>query len=259
MILVFDIGNSNIVVGLFKEGKLVNKWRLLSDTQRTVDDYAVDLIELFLTKKIDCLHITGVIIASVVPVLDAKILEAVKKFTNCNILTVGQPDVKLDIDVEVKNKSEVGADRLINSIAGYRKYGGDLIIVDFGTATTFDLVGENGQYLGGAISPGINLSLKALYDMTAKLPKISVKKQDNVIGKNTVEAMTSGVYFGYISLIEGMIDKIEKEYGRKTTRIITGGIAQIFKDSLSDIIHHHEVDLTLEGLQMAYLDNLNNQ
>lgn len=255
MILTFDIGNTNIVIGLFKEKKLIHKWRVLSDGNKTEDDYAVDLVELFLTNKIDCLEVGGAIIASVVPMLTSKISDAVKKFTNCKVLVVGE-DAKLNVDILVKNKNEVGADRLINSIAGYKKFGGNLIIIDFGTATTFDVVGGKGEYLGGVIAPGINLSLKALHDMTAKLPKISVKKQNHVIGKNTVEAMNSGVYFGYISLVEGMINRIEKEYGHKTIRIITGGLSEIFKDALSEVIDHHEPDLTLNGLQTVY--SLNN-
>ena len=205
-----------------------------------------------MTAKIDCLKISGTIIASVVPALTGKILEAMKKFTNCQILVVGEADAKLNIDIQVKNKNEVGADRLINSIAGYKKFGGNLIIIDFGTATTFDVVGKNGEYLGGVISPGINLSLKALHDMTAKLPKITVKPQVNVIGKNTIEAMNSGVYFGYISLIEGLVAKIEKEHGEKTTRIMTGGLSEIFKDALANTINHHEPDLTLDGLRLVY-------
>jgi type III pantothenate kinase len=255
MILTFDIGNTNIVIGLFKEKKLTHKWRILSNGSKTEDDYAVDLVELFLTNKIDCLEVTGAIIASVVPMLTSKISDAVKKFTNCKVLVVGE-DAKLNIDILVKNKNEVGADRLINSIAGYKKFGGNLIVIDFGTATTFDVVGGKGEYLGGVIAPGINLSLKALHDMTAKLPKISVKKQNHVIGKNTVEAMNSGVYFGYISLVEGMINRIEKEYGHKTIRIITGGLSEIFKDALNEVIDHHEPDLTLNGLQNVY--SLNN-
>ena len=255
MILAFDIGNTNIVVGLFNDKRLIYKWRITSDTNKSEDDYAVDLVELFLTNKIDCLQVTGSIIASVVPTLTSKIRDAVKKFTNCKILVVGE-DAKLNIDVQVKNKNEVGADRLINSIAAYKKFGGNLIIIDFGTATTFDLVGQKGEYLGGVIAPGINLSLKALHDMTAKLPKILVKKQNHVIGKNTIEAMNSGVYFGYISLVEGMIKRIEKEYGHKTIRIITGGLSEIFKDALSEVIDHHESDLTLNGLQIVY--SLNN-
>lgn len=255
MILAIDIGNTNIVCGLFKEDKIIHKWRIISDSDKSIDGYAVDLVELFLTKKIDCLHISGVVIASVVPLLTTKLHEAVKKFTNCRAIIVGETGVSLDIDIQVKSKNEVGADRLINAIAAYKKYQGNLIVIDFGTATTFDVVGPKGQYLGGAIAPGINLSLKALHDMTAKLPRISVKKQNNVIGKNTVEAMNSGVYFGYLSLIEGMIRRIETEYGQKTTKIITGGVAEIFKDALCGIIDHHEEDLTLEGLRLAYLMN----
>ncbi len=254
MLLTFDIGNTNIVVGLFREKELINKWRLLSDSTKSSDDYAVDLIELFLTAKIDCLHINKVLIGSVVPELSTKINEAVKKFTNCKILSIDD-EVKLGIDIQVKNKNEVGADRLINAVAGYNKFGGNLIIIDFGTATTFDVVGNNGEYLGGVISPGINLSLKALHDMTAKLPKISVKPQNNVIGKNTIEAMNSGVYFGYISLIEGLVAKIEKEYGAKTTKIITGGLSEVFKEGLKDLIDYHEPNLTLEGMRIIYEKN----
>lgn len=252
MLLTFDIGNTNIVIGLFDGEKLTHKWRMISDTKKSADDYAVDLIELFLTDKIDCLKVSGSIIASVVPALTNKIFEALQKFTSEKILVVGEKNVRLDIEIQVQNKNEVGDDRLINSIAARKKFGDALIIIDFGTATTFDVVGLKGEYLGGVIAPGINLSLKALHDMTAKLPKITVRSQKNVIGKNTVEAMNSGVYFGYISLIEGLITKIEKELNHKTTRIITGGLAEIFKDALKDSVWHHEPDLTLEGLRLVY-------
>lgn len=257
MLLAFDIGNTNIVIGLFENQKLTQKWRLISDNKKSADDYAVDIIELLLTQKIDCLKINGCIIASVVPQLTGRITEAVKKFTSQSmtgeILILGESGVNLGIEIQVNNKNEVGFDRLINAIAGFKKFGGNLIIVDFGTATTFDVVGKNGEYLGGAIAPGINLSLKALHDMTAQLPKISVKVQKNVIGKTTIEAMNSGVFFGYISLIEGMIKRIEEELGgTKTTRIITGGLAEIFKNNLSQTINHFEPDLTLEGLKIVW-------
>ena len=259
MLLTFDIGNTNIVIGIFENDKLSHKWRLPSDGKKNIDDYAVDIIELFLTNKIDCLKIEGVIIASVVPTLTSRIHEAVQKFTSDSvvkkILVVGDNKTNLNIDIQVPHKNEVGHDRLINAIAGFKKFGGNLIIIDFGTATTFDVVGKNGEYLGGVIAPGVNLSLKALHDMTAQLPKISVKYQKNVIGKTTVEAMNSGVYFGYISLIEGMIEKIEKELNQKTIRIITGGLAEIFKDALKNTAEHHEPDLTLEGLRLIYENN----
>jgi len=259
MLLTFDIGNTNIVIGIFENDKLTHKWRILSEGKKNADDYAVDIIELFLTNKIDCLQIEGVIIASVVPTLTSRIYEAVQKFTSAaivkKIFVVGDNKTNLNINIQVPNKNEVGHDRLINSIAGFKKFGGNLIIIDFGTATTFDVVGKNGEYLGGVIAPGVNLSLKALHDMTAQLPKISVKYQKNVIGKTTVEAMNSGVYFGYISLIEGMIEKIEKELNQKTTRIITGGLAEIFKDALKNTVENHEPDLTLEGLRLIYENN----
>lgn len=261
MLLAFDIGNTNIVIGLFKNKELIKEWRLLSSTKKTVDDFAVDIIELFLTDKIDLQEIEGCIICSVVPALTEKIDQAIKKFLSEKIsqktLIVGEGKTKLDVEVKLKNKKEVGADRLVNAISAYKKFGGNLIVIDLGTATTFDVIGKNGEYLGGAISPGINLSLKALHDMTAQLPKISVKKQNNVIGKNTVEAMNSGVYFGYISLLEGMITKIEKEIGEKTIRIITGGLAAIFKEALQNSINHHEPNLTLDGLRIVYEQNQN--
>jgi type III pantothenate kinase len=260
MLLTIDIGNTNIVLGIFEDERLTHKWRLLSSTSKSADDYAIDIIELFLTDKIDCLKLEGVIIASVVPNLTKSVLEAVKKFTpetiQNKIFVVGEKNVRLGIDIQIDNKNEVGHDRLINAVAGFEKFGGNLVIVDFGTATTFDVVGKNGEYLGGAIAPGINLSLKALHDMTAQLPKISIKPQKNVIGKNTVEAMNSGVYFGYISMIEGMIAKIENEFGSKTTHIITGGLAEIFKDALQNTGVYHEPDLTLDGLRISFFRSL---
>jgi type III pantothenate kinase len=259
MFLAIDIGNTNIVIGLFENNQLTHKWRLPSSDKKTVDDYAVDIIEVFLIDKIDSLKISGAIIASVVPSLTTLIHEAIKKITNESaaekIFIVGEQSVKLNIDIQVKNKNEVGHDRLVNAVAGFKKFGGNLTIIDFGTATTFDVVGKDGEYLGGVIAPGINLSLKALHDMTAQLPKIVIKPQKNVIGKSTIEAMNSGVYFGYISLIEGMIEKIENELGCKTTKIITGGLSEIFKDALKNSIQHHEPDLTLEGLRIIYSKN----
>ena len=250
MLLAVDIGNTNIVFGLYNQGLLIHKWRMISDAKKSVDDYAVDIIELFLIAKIDCLKIEGCIIGSVVPKLSEIIQNAIKKFFNNKIFIVGE-NINPNIEIKLKNKNEVGADRLINAIAARNEFGGNLIIIDFGTATTFDIVSENGDYLGGVIAPGINLSLKALHEMTAKLPKISLQKQKNVIGKSTVEAMNSGVYFGYLSLVSGMIAKIENELQAKTTQIITGGLAEIFKEELQ--IKHHRPDLTLEGLKLIFL------
>ena len=260
MLLAFDIGNTNIVIGLFENDQLTKEWRLPSDNKKSVDDYAIDIIELFLTDQIDCLKVEGCIIGSVVPALTTKLHQAIQKFLrdeiNHQILVIGDDKTRLNIDVKLPNKKEVGSDRLINSIAAYKKFGGNLIIIDFGTATTLDVISEDGEYIGGVIAPGINLSLKTLHDMTAQLPRISVKKQKNVIGKTTSEAMNSGVYFGYISLLEGMITKIEQELGVKTTNIITGGLAEIFKDALKNTVKYHEPNLTLAGLKIIYEQNI---
>lgn len=261
MLLAFDIGNTSISIGIFKGTNFINKWSLPSDIAKSADDYAIDIVEFFLNNKIDCLNISSSIIASVVPTLTNTINEAVEKFTSASIshntLIVGNKNVKLNILNKADHANEVGHDRLVNSIAGFEKFGGNLVIIDFGTATTFDVVGKDGEYLGGVISPGINLSLKTLHDMTAQLPKITVKSQKNVIGKTTIEAMNSGVYFGYISLIEGIIKRIDEELGCKTTKIITGGLGDIFKNALRDLIQHYEPGLTLEGLRIIYEKNSN--
>lgn len=259
MILTFDIGNSNIAFALFENNTLKHKWRINSDISKSVDDLAIDLVEIFLTHKINCLNIAGVIISSDVPTLTTKILEAVKKFTSATIsnkiFVVGDNKTNIDIEITLKNKSEVGNDRIVNSYMASRKYGNNVIIVDFGTATTFDVIGNNKEYLGGIIAPGINLSIKTLHEATAKLPKITLKKQLHVVGKSTVEALNSGIYYGYSSLVEGLISRIEKELGYKTTHIFTGGLSEIFKDELSHIIDHHDPDLMLEGLHKIYKQN----
>ena len=272
MLLAVDIGNSNVVLSVFENHKILNQWRINSSLDKSTDDFAVDIIELLLTAKIDILTINRCIIASVVPTITGRIEQAIKKIVNNNILKkiiiLDEHRHKLPITINLKNKNEIGIDRLVNSIIAYQKFGltqDSLIIVDFGTATTFDVVGSGGEYLGGAISPGLNLSLKSLHEMTAQLPKINVKAQKNVIGKNTIEAMNSGVYFGYIAMIEGMVNRIENELQTKTRKIITGGLAEIFKTALcidtteEDFIKQpisnyffHSPNLTVEGLEMLY-------
>jgi len=262
MLFAIDIGNTNIVIGIFQENKIIHKWRIITDLKKSIDDYAIDIVELCLTNNVDCLAINGSIICSVVPTITARLEEAIKKIISPtlvkNILVLGDEKTKLNIDIKIKNKKEVGFDRLVNSIAGYKKFGGNLIIIDFGTATTFDVVGSSGEYLGGVIAPGINLSLKALHDMTSQLPKITVKYQKTVIGKSTVEAMNSGVYHGYIAMVDGMVKKIDNELGIKTQKIITGGLSELFKEHLigNNIVDFQEPDLTLDGLKIIYDDNL---
>ena len=252
MLLAIDIGNTNIVAGIFTEDKLLQQFRLTSDNNKSVDDYGIDIIEQLLTFGTDPKQLTNCIIGSVVPDLSEKIAAAVTKFSDAEILNIGN-NVKLNIDTDLDNESEIGADRLINAIAAFHKFQQSLIIIDFGTATTFDIIDQNGVYLGGVIAPGINLSLKALHDMTAKLPRIEIKKQDFVIGKNTKEAMNSGVYFGYLSLIEGMIAKIKNELASDVKVIMTGGLAPLFQEHLQLEI---EQNLTLEGLNLIASKNI---
>ena len=248
MLLAIDIGNTNIVLGLFLGENLIHKFRLETNITKSEDNYAVDIVELFLNNKVDCLKISAVVIASVVPNFTSIVEKAVQKFFSGDVLVVGK-NLKLTIEIDLKNKQEVGLDRLLNAIAGYQKCGGNLIIVDFGTATTFDVVGQNGQYFGGVIAPGVNLSIKALHEMTAQLPEIQVKAQKNVIGKSTFEAMNSGIYFGYLSLVEGLIAKIKAEYGCDMKVIITGGLSPLFGGAIAnDFVLP---DLTLEGLKIV--------
>jgi type III pantothenate kinase len=253
MLLAIDIGNTNIVLGLFANDKLLHKFRIETNLSKPSEEYAIDIVELFLNNKIDCLKISNTVIASVVPNLTEIIEKAVKKFYNGDAKLFGK-DIKPNIEICLKNKAEVGQDRIINAIAGYKKFGGNLIIVDFGTATTFDIVGDQGQYLGGVIAPGVNLSIKTLHDMTAQLPKIQLKLQKNVIGKSTAEAMNSGIYFGYISLIEGLLKRIKDEYRENYNQemkvVITGGLSTLFNKVIAGV-DFSEPDLTLEGLKLV--------
>jgi len=190
-----------------------------------------------------------------VPSLTSKIEEAIKKLGSSQlsekIFLLANLLPKLNIDIQVSNKAEVGQDRLVNAIAGYHKFGGNLIIIDFGTATTFDVVGNNGEYLGGIIVCGVNSALKSLHENTAQLPKISIKPQKKVIGKNTFEAMNSGSYFGNIALVNGLVLQIEQELNITATKIITGGMAEIFKDVWQNT-YHYQPNLILEGLKIIF-------
>ena len=261
MILAVDIGNTNIVFGLYENNpnniNLIHKFRIISDNKKNPDDYAIDIVEALINKRIYALTLSGCAIASVVPSLTDIIQIAISKFFAHKIYVIKQKDIKIKIDTNIKNKDEIGVDRLVNAYAGFREFGDNLIIVDFGTATTFDIVANSGIYMGGVIAPGINLSLRALHEMTAKLPKIYIHKQKNVVSKNTSEAMNSGVYYGYISLCEGIIKRIESELQIQTKTIVTGGLSEIFKNELN--IESQKNDLTIDGIKIIYDQNINNQ
>lgn len=259
MLLTIDIGNTNISIGLFKDSKLIVNGSIPTEKNKSQDDFAVDFIEFFLNKKINCLEISSAIIVSVVPYINKKIEDAIRKFTNNDIFLkiIGEDKVKLGVLNKTSKPNEVGHDRLINAVAANYKFNDNIIIIDFGTAITFDVINKECEYLGGAIFPGLNMSFKALHENTAKLPLIKFKKFNRAIGDNTENAISSGIYNGFNFLTEGFVNKIDNELQKKTTKIFTGGQAILFKDLIDKINGFYEPNLTLEGLNIIYQRNFN--
>lgn len=253
MLLVIDAGNTNVVFAVFKGDKLLSQWRISTDAKRTADEYGVWLTQVMGHAGIDPKHIKGAVLASVVPqaIFDLRMLA--KRYFNCELMVIGDPRLKLETGIKVKidNPREVGADRLVNAFAAWRKYKKALIVVDFGTATTFDVVSGKGEYLGGVIAPGVNLSLDALHKAAAKLPNIGIQPPGKVIGTNTIGAMQSGIYFGYAGLVESIVTRIKKEYGAAMTVIATGGLAPLYAKACP-AIQKTEPDLTIFGLKDLY-------
>ena len=262
MILAIDCGNTNTVFALYTINNQINQltsWRINNDSKRTADLYYPWLLSMFEMSKFDITNVTGISIASVVPETLVNIKSLIKKYFNVNTLIVNENILDLGIKINIDNPIEAGADRLVNSYAAEKLKISPAIIIDFGTATTFDIVGKDGSYNGGIIAPGVNLSLEALYLATANLPKISLKtlidKNSTIIGKNTISAMESGIFWGYVSMIEGLIKKIKsinKFYDYKV--VATGGLSNLFKKSLKSIDVIID-DLTLIGLVKLYLNN----
>jgi len=244
MLLTIDVGNTNILFAVFDNGKVISKWRTSTSSQKTAEEFAVWLVAIMQMKGIKQADITDAIISSVVPNLDFALTKLCTDFFDVKPIMVS--DLKDIIDTTI-NKEEAGADRIVNSVAALNKYGANLIIIDFGTATTFDVINEKGQYIGGAIAPGINLSIEALHNFAAKLPKVAVTKPEKVIGNSTVSAMQSGIFWGYIGLIEGLISRIKEELGGDMKVIATGGLAPLFCDEC-DYIDFLDTDLTIYGL-----------
>jgi len=256
MLLTIDAGNTNTVFALMDGDQLVEQWRLSTDSQRTVDEYIVWISHLMALYGHSTQQVTGAIIASVVPPAVRPLTELCTKYFNCTPLVVGDKDVELGVEVRVTNPEEVGADRLVNTVAAFAKYGGLVVVLDFGTATTFDVVSADGAYIGGIICPGINLSLSALHQAAAKLPRIAVAapESDRVTGKTTLECMQSGIFWGYISMIEGLVARLKKEHGGEMKIIATGGLASVFAD-WTDAIDTVSGSLTIDGLQLIYERN----
>lgn len=251
MLLAIDAGNTNIVFALYDKNEMVGVWRSATHAQRTSDEYAVFLLTLMTEASIDPKKISAAIMGSVVPEANFHLTKLCRDHFKCDVLVVGSAQVKTGLKVLLDRPEEIGADRIINAIGGLVDHKPPLLIIDFGTATTFDVVDADGHYTGGAIAPGINLSLQALHMAAAKLPRMGIAPSKHVIGKNTQEAIQSGIFWGYTGLIEGMIRRITKEFSLPMTVIATGGLARLFAESVEGI-HHFDDDLTLRGLLTIY-------
>jgi type III pantothenate kinase len=250
---VIDVGNSNIVFGVYAGTDLVRSWRVATDKAKTHDEYAILIHDLFRLSQLEPAGVDGIIISSVVPPLTGVLEYLGQHHFNLRPLVVG-PGIKTGMPIHYDNPREVGADRIVNAVAGYERYRSALIIVDFGTATTFDYVNARGEYCGGAIAPGLMISLEALFQRASKLPRVEVAKPPAVIAKNTVNSMQAGIVFGYVGLVDGIVGRMKAEGKDNPTVIATGGLARLIAPE-AKCIDHVEDDLTLEGLRILYQRN----
>lgn len=254
MLVAIDAGNTNVVFALFDGETLRAKWRASSDAKRTADEYAVWLTQLMTLQDLKVADVTGAIIANVVPAASFTLNTLCTEFFKVEPLVIGDPQVDLGIEVHMDHRENVGADRLVNALAAHRAYGGPLIVIDFGTATTFDIIGPEGAYEGGVIAPSAQHSVEALYRAAAQLPRVKIERPEHVIGKDTVPAMKSGIYWGYVSLIEGLTTRIQAEYGQAMKVIATGGLATVYAEA-APVIEVVDPDLTLRGLRLIHAAN----
>ena len=248
MLLAIDAGNTNVTFAIYDGDALTGEWRTTTNAARTADEYAVWLTQLMALQDIVPADVQGAIIATVVPQALFDLRTLCRRYFKCDPLVVGEEGVELGIENLAHRPREVGADRLVNAVAAAGRFKCPLMVIDFGTATTFDIVDRDGNYLGGVVAPGVNLNLEALHMASAQLPRIAVERPDKVIGRDTLSAMQSGVYWGYISLVEGMVKRIEAEYGEPMSVIATGGLAPLFNNG-TDAIQHLDPDITMRGLR----------
>jgi len=251
MLLVIDAGNTNVVFAVYDGRKQKARWRIATDPRRTGDEYAVWLMQLLTIRGIERKEIDQIIVSTVVPRALHNLDVLARNYFNVEPWIAGQGKASYAIEIDVDEPGSLGADRAVNAIGAHAKYDGDLIIIDFGTATTFDVIDFNGAYKGGIIAPGINLSLDALVGNTAMLPRIAIQvpESDSVIGRNTEDQMLIGVFWGYVAMMEGLIDRIRSEIGRPAKVVATGGLAVLF-DEATEIIDTVDTDLTLDGLAL---------
>ncbi|WP_174734846.1 type III pantothenate kinase [Mesobacillus harenae] len=254
MIFVFDVGNTNIVLGVYDNEELKHHWRVETNRNKTEDEYGMIIKSLFDHEGLSFSDIDGIIISSVVPPIMFSLERMCQKYFHLKPLVVG-PGMKTGLDIKYENPREVGADRIVNAVAAIHEYGSPLIIVDFGTATTYCYVNEQKQYLGGAIAPGIGISTEALYSKAAKLPRIEIGRPDDIIGKNTVAAMQAGILYGYVGQVEEIVRRMRMKTPQSPTVIATGGLANLIAEE-STVIDIVDPYLTLKGLQLIYKRNM---
>ncbi|NVE93960.1 type III pantothenate kinase [Altererythrobacter lutimaris] len=249
MLLAADVGNTNVVFALFDGRKIKARWRIATDPRRTGDEYAVWLLQLLQIEGVAREDIKQIIFASVVPRANHNLTVLSEKYFGITPIIAGQGKAAWPFEIDVDQPSSLGADRALNILAAHEKYGGDLIVVDFGTATKFEAIDFNGAYKGGIIAPGINLSLDALVGKTAKLPRIAIKAPENtsVIGRNTEDQMLIGIFWAHVAMMEGLIARMRAEIGRPAKIVATGGLAILF-DQKTEIFDHVDADLTIQGL-----------